>query len=124
MGSPPIAPPRTVPPSPSERLHSPPRRPLPGRTWGRPHSGLGPRGAAAARDSNTSSSGAFGVLERSATPVRGGAGDQETTPRVLEGLVFAAAEDKASPEVQSLTSRLAERFPGYASARDVLNGAA
>jgi len=81
-------------------------------------------GPAAARESNTAASGTAGMLERFAAPFLDGAGDPETTPRVLHGLVFAAAEDKAWPEVQTLSSRLAERFPGYASAPDVLNGVA
>jgi TolA-binding protein len=61
-----------------------------------------------------------GVLERFAAPFLDGAGDPETTPRVLHGLVFAAAEDKAWPEVQRLSSRVVDRFPGYPSAPDML----
>ena len=64
------------------------------------------------------------MLERFAAPFLDGAGDPETTPRVLHGLVLAAAEDKAWPEVQRLSSRLVDRFPGYPSAPDMLLGVA
>jgi tetratricopeptide (TPR) repeat protein len=64
------------------------------------------------------------TLERFAAPFLDGAGDPETTPRVLHGLVLAAAEDKAWPEVQTLSSRLLDRFPGYPSAPDMLLGVA
>src|SRR5260370_6702965 len=80
-----------------------------------------PPGPPAAQESDTAAAGTARMLERFAAPFLGGGGDPETTPRVLHGLVFAAAEDKAWPEVQTLSSRLAERFPGYASAPDVLN---
>jgi TolA-binding protein len=81
-------------------------------------------GPAAAHESNTAASGTAGVLERFAAPFLDGAGDPETTPRVLHGLVLAAAEDKAWPEVQRLSSRLVDRFPGYPSAPDMLLGVA
>src|SRR4029077_14723417 len=83
-----------------------------------------PTGLPAARESDTAAAGTARTLEQFAAPFLDGAGDPETTPRVLHGLVFAAAEDKAWPEGQTLSSRLAERFPGYASAPDVLNGVA
>ena len=67
---------------------------------------------------------AAGMLERFAAPFLDGAGDPETTPRVLHGLVLAAAEDKAWPEVQRLSSRLIDRYPGYSSAPDMLLGVA
>lgn len=71
-------------------------------------------------ESDTAQSGAPGALERFAAPFLDGAGDPETTPRVLHGLVFAAVEDKAWPDVQRLSSRLVDRFPGYPSVPDVL----
>jgi TolA-binding protein len=43
---------------------------------------------------------------------------------VLHGLAFVAAEDKAWPEVQRLSNRLVDRFPGYPSAPDMLLGVA
>ena len=64
------------------------------------------------------------MLERFAAPFLDGAGDPETTPRVLHGLVLAAADDKAWPEVQRLSSRLVDRFPGYPSAPDMFLGVA
>lgn len=81
-------------------------------------------GPAAAHESDTAPSDTAGVLERFAAPFLDGAGDPETTPRVLHGLVFAAAEDKAWPEVQKLSSRLVDRFPGYPSAPDMLRAVA
>jgi tetratricopeptide (TPR) repeat protein len=78
-------------------------------------------GPAAAHESDTAApSDTAGALERFAAPFLDGAGDPETTPRVLHGLVFAAADDKAWPEVQRLSSRLVDGFPGYPSAPDVL----
>ena len=74
----------------------------------------------ATRESDTAAAGTARMLERFAAPFLDGAGDPETTPRVLHGLVFAAAEDKAWPEVQRLSSRLVDRFPGYPSAPDML----
>ncbi len=79
-----------------------------------------PRSPATAHESDTAQSGTAGVLERFATTFLDGAGDPETTPRVLHGLVFVAAEDKAWPDVHSLSGRLVDRFPGYPSAPDVL----
>ena len=61
-----------------------------------------------------------GALERFAGPFLDGAGDPETTPRVLHGLVLAAADDKAWPAVQRLSTRLVERFPSYTAAPDML----
>ena len=74
----------------------------------------------ATRESDTAAAGTARMLERFAAPFLDGAGDPETTPRVLHGLVLAAAEDKAWPEVQRLSSRLVDRFPGYPSAPDML----
>jgi hypothetical protein len=74
----------------------------------------------AGHEGNTSPSDTAGALERFAAPFLDGGGDPEITPRVLHGLVFAAAEDQSWPEVQTLSSRLADRFPGYPSAPDVL----
>ena len=61
-----------------------------------------------------------GLFERFAAPFLDGAGDPETTPRVLHGLVLVATEDKAWPEVHTLSSRLVDRFPGYPSAPALL----
>jgi tetratricopeptide (TPR) repeat protein len=61
-----------------------------------------------------------GALERFAAPFLAGAGDLETTPRVLHALLLVAVEDKAWPEVETLTSRLVGRFPGYAPAPALL----
>ena len=74
----------------------------------------------AAPESDAAAAGTDRMLERFAAPFLDGAGDPETTPRVLHGLVFAAAEDNAWPEVQQLSGRLVDRFPGYPSAPDVL----
>jgi tetratricopeptide (TPR) repeat protein len=79
-----------------------------------------PTGLPAARESDTAAAGTARTLEQFAAPFLDGAGDPETTPRVLHGLVFAAAEDKAWPEVQRLSGRLVDRFPGYPPAPDVL----
>ena len=87
-----------------------PERPLPTVPPGRP----------AAPESDAAAAGTARMLERFAAPFLDGAGDPETTPRVLHGLVFAAAEDNAWPEVQQLSGRLVDRFPGYPSAPDVL----
>ena len=59
-----------------------------------------------------------------AAPFIDGAGDPETTPWVLHGLALAAAEDKAWPEVQTLSSHLIDRFPRYPSAPELLVGVA
>jgi len=61
-----------------------------------------------------------GRFERFAAPFLAGAGDPESTPRVLHGLILVAAEDKAWPEVQTLSSRLADQFPGYPPAAELL----
>jgi tetratricopeptide (TPR) repeat protein len=55
-----------------------------------------------------------GTLERFAAPFLDGAGDPETTPRVLHALLLVAVEDKAWAEVDTLAGRLVDRFPGYA----------
>jgi len=83
-----------------------------------------PTGPPTARESDTAAAGTARRLEAFAAPFLDGAGDPQTTPRVLHGLVFAAAEDQAWPEVQRLSSRLVDRFPGYPSAPDVLLGVA
>ncbi len=62
-----------------------------------------------------------GPLERFAAPFLNGAGDPVTTPRVLHALVLVAMEDKAWPEVATLTTRLLDRFPGYAPAPELLS---
>jgi tetratricopeptide (TPR) repeat protein len=86
------------------------------------HQGVGgptiATGRPAAPESDMATAGT--ALERFAAPFLDGAGDPVTTPRVLHGLVFAAAEDKAWPEAQRLSGRLVDRFPGYPSAPDVL----
>jgi TolA-binding protein len=79
-----------------------------------------PPGLPAARERDAAAAGTARMLERFAAPFLDGAGDPETTPRVLHGLVFAAAEDNAWPEVQRLSGRLVDGFPGYPSAPDVL----
>jgi tetratricopeptide (TPR) repeat protein len=61
-----------------------------------------------------------GMLARFAAPFLDGAGDPETTPRVLHALLLGAAEDKAWPEVQTLTIILVDRFPGYPPAPELL----
>ena len=83
--------------------------------------GTAATGLVAAHESDTAApSDTAGALERFAAPFLDGAGDPETTPRVLHGLVYAAADDKAWPEVERLSSRLVSRFPGYPAAPDVL----
>ena len=61
-----------------------------------------------------------GKLEQFAAPFLDGAGDPDTTPRVLHALLLVAVEDKAWPEVETLTTRLVDRYPGYAPAPEVL----
>lgn len=61
-----------------------------------------------------------GRFERFAAPFLDGAGDPESTPCVLHGLILVAAEDKAWPEVQTISSRLAGQFPGYPPAAELL----
>lgn len=65
------------------------------------------------RDESATAPDTAGMLERFAAPFLDGAGDPETTPRVLHALLLVAVEDKAWPEVQTLAGRLADRFPGY-----------
>jgi len=64
--------------------------------------------------------GTEGMLERFAAPFLDGAGDPETTPRVLHALLLVAVEDKAWPEVETLASRLVDRFPSYPPAPELL----
>ena len=61
-----------------------------------------------------------GTLERFATPFLDGAGDPETTPRMLHALLLVAVEDRAWGEVDSLAGRLVDRFPDYAPAPELL----
>jgi TolA-binding protein len=63
-------------------------------------------------------------LEQFAAPFLDGTGDPETTPRVLHGLVLVAAEDGAWSEVQTLSRHLVDRFPDYASVRELLESVA
>jgi tetratricopeptide (TPR) repeat protein len=77
-------------------------------------------GRAAGDESDTPPADTAGAFARFVAPFLGGAGDSETTPHVLHGLVFAAAEDKAWSEVQTLSSWLVDRFPRYPSTPDVL----
>jgi tetratricopeptide (TPR) repeat protein len=78
-------------------------------TDGRPRGGEG-----------TTAPGTAGMLERFAAPFLDGAGDPETTPRVLHALLLVAVEDKAWPEVETLASRLVDRFPSYPPAPELL----
>jgi len=64
--------------------------------------------------------GTEGMLERFAAPFLDGAGDPETTPRVLHALLLVGVEDKAWPEVETLASRLVDRFPSYPPAPELL----
>ncbi|MEX2220157.1 MAG: tetratricopeptide repeat protein [Candidatus Rokuibacteriota bacterium] len=61
-----------------------------------------------------------GMLERFAAPFLDGAGDPETTPRVLHALLLVAVEDKAWPEAQTLAGHLIDRFPSYPPAPELL----
>ena len=61
-----------------------------------------------------------GLFERFAEPFLAGAGDPDTTPRVLHALLLIAVEDRAWPEVEALSDRLIHRFPGYPPAPDLL----
>ncbi|HEX4995655.1 MAG TPA: tetratricopeptide repeat protein [Methylomirabilota bacterium] len=72
------------------------------------------------RDESATAPDTAGMLERFAAPFLDGAGDPETTPRVLHGLLLVAVEDKAWPEVQTLAGRLVDRFPGYTPAPELL----
>jgi TolA-binding protein len=65
-----------------------------------------------------------GLFERFAAPFLDGAGDPETTPRVLHALLLIAVEDRAWPEVETLSNRLVERFPSYPPAPELLVGVA
>jgi TolA-binding protein len=79
--------------------------------------GSGENGATATNGTAPATS---SVLERLAAPFLDGAGDAETTPRVLHGLVVMATEDKAWPEVQTLQTSLVGYSPGYAPATALL----
>ena len=72
------------------------------------------------RDPSAAAPEPAGMLERFAAPFLDGAGDPETTPRVLHALLLAAVEDKAWTEVETLAGRLVDRFPSYPSAPDLL----
>ena len=72
------------------------------------------------RDPSAAAPETAGMLERFAAPFLDGAGDPETTPRVLHALLLAAVEDKAWTEVETLAGRLVDRFPSYPSAPDLL----
>jgi TolA-binding protein len=61
-----------------------------------------------------------GMLERFAGPFLDGAGDPETTPRVLHALLLITVEDKAWAETDTLAGHLIDRFPGYAPAPALL----
>jgi tetratricopeptide (TPR) repeat protein len=61
-----------------------------------------------------------GMLARFAAPFLDGGGDPETTPRVLHALLLVAVEDRAWPEVETLTGRLVDRFPTYPPAPELL----
>src|SRR6185503_10001938 len=77
-------------------------------------------GLAGSASSTAASSGPGGRWERFAEALLDRAGDAETTPRLLHALVLGAAEDHAWPEVEALSSRLLDRFPGYAGAPAML----
>ena len=62
-----------------------------------------------------------GPLERFAAPFLNGAADPVTTPRVLHALLLVAVEDKAWPEVGTLTTQLLDRYPGYGPAPELLS---
>ena len=78
----------------------------------------------AAPRNESAAPGTAGPLAEFAAPFLDGAGDPETTPRVLHALLLVAMDDKAWPEVQTLTSRLVERFPGYPPTPELLLGIA
>jgi tetratricopeptide (TPR) repeat protein len=59
-------------------------------------------------------------IERFAAPLLDGAGDPETTPLVLRGLVGLAADDGRWTEAASLSSRLVEGFQAYPGTEAVL----
>ena len=63
-------------------------------------------------------------FEQFAAPFLGSARDPEATLLVLHGLILAAAEDKAWPEVQGLAAQMVDRFPGYQAAPVLLAWAA
>jgi TolA-binding protein len=59
-------------------------------------------------------------FERFAAPFLGAAAEPKATPLVLHGLVLAAAEGNAWPEVRTLSNRLVDRFPAYPGAPALL----
>jgi tetratricopeptide (TPR) repeat protein len=72
------------------------------------------------RDASAPAPDTTGALERFAAPFLDGAGDPETTPRVLHALLLAGVEDKAWAETDALARHLVDRFPGYAPAPELL----
>lgn len=60
------------------------------------------------------SPGAAGPWARFAASFLDRAGDADATPWALHALVVGAAEEQAWPEVEALSGRLLDRFPGYA----------
>ncbi len=75
-------------------------------------SGATPSTAAPREDDNGIEGEIPGKFERFAAPFLDGAGDPETTPYVLHGLVILATEDRAWPAVQTMSRRLVEISPG------------
>ena len=59
-------------------------------------------------------------IERFAAPFLNGAGDPETTPLVLHGLVYLAAEDRRWAEVRVLSGDLVAGFPTYPATTGLL----
>src|SRR6185503_16792486 len=59
-------------------------------------------------------------IERFAAPLLDGAGDPDTTPLVLRGLVGLAADDGRWSEAATLSSRLVEAFQAYPGTEAVL----
>jgi TolA-binding protein len=59
-------------------------------------------------------------LERFAAPLLDGAGDQETTPLVLRGLVGLAADDGRWAEVRTLSTKLIDGYQSYPGMPDLL----
>jgi TolA-binding protein len=59
-------------------------------------------------------------LERFAAPLLDGAGDPETTPLVLRGLVGLAADDGRWAEVRTLSTKLIDGYQAYPGMPDLL----
>jgi TolA-binding protein len=59
-------------------------------------------------------------LERFAAPLLDGAGDPETTPLVLRGLVGLAADDGRWAEVRTLSTRLIDGYQAYPGTPELL----